>query len=178
MLRPGNQHKCNLVSVLDGDTLELNFEGETFKARLQWIDSPETKKKSQNSTEPRIIEHWSYGDLAKTALINLLSTKPIIIIPVLLDIYSRWICDCYVEKVSLKTNVQVELCKLGMAVSYYLPTERYGYSDRELDILLNVIKQTALANRKKLGFWKSKEIIFPHNFRQLIKKTDKTLEVK
>lgn len=178
MLRPGNQYKCSLVSVLDGDTLELNFEGETFKTRLQWIDAAEIKKKSQNSTEPRIIEHWSYGDLAKTTLINLLSTKPIIIIPVLIDIYGRWICDCYIDKVSLKTNIQVELCKLGMAVSYYLPTERYEYSDRELDILLNIIKQTALSQRNKIGFWMSKEIIFPHDFRQLMKKTDKTVEVK
>ena len=178
MLRPGNQHKCNLISVLDGDTLELNFEGTTFKARLQWIDAPEVRKKSQSSNEPKIIEHWTYGELAKTALTNLLSTKSIIIIPVLLDIYGRWICDCYINKVSLKTNIQVELCKLGMVVSYYLPTERYEYSDRELDILLNVIKQTALSNRSKLGFWKSKEIIFPHDFRQLMKKLDKTVEIK
>ena len=176
MLTVNSPAKCQVVEVIDGDTLSLNYNGEIFKARLQWIDCPETRKKNQNSDDLSVLEHWKYGLLAKEQLQKLLVNKLITIIPILKDIYGRWIVDCYTstnldllveDKLSTNNNLQVILCNLGLAISYYLPTDRYEYNDRELALLLGVIQSTALSNRVKLSFWSCKNIIFPHNFRKM-----------
>jgi endonuclease YncB( thermonuclease family) len=165
MLTPNEKITCQVLSVIDGDTIKIHHEGKDEIIRMQWIDAPEIQKNNK-SNNPEIIEHWRQGELAKQELIELIGNKPIIIYPVLVDIYGRWVSDCYLSD---KTNIQSLLCKLGLAISYYLPTERYEFSDRELSILLGVIKGTALANRRKLGFWSSSEIIFPHSLRKALK---------
>lgn len=171
MLIVNSPAKCEVIEVIDGDTLNLNYQGEIFKARLQWIDSPETQKKNQISSDPNVLEHWKYGLEAKQLTEKLLIDKEVVIIPILKDIYGRWVIDCYItnssDDLSLSSNLQVLLCNVGLATTYYLPTERYEYNDRELNLLLSVIQGTALANRSKLGLWSCKNIIFPHNFRKM-----------
>jgi endonuclease YncB( thermonuclease family) len=175
MLIVNSKTKCQVVEVTDGDTLTLNYKGEIFKARLQWIDAPETNKK-EISYDLNVIEHWKYGLLAKGYLQKLLVNKVVTIIPIIKDIYSRWVIDCYIstnldlsveDELTVENNVQIALCKLGLAVSYYLPTDRYEYNDRELDLLLGIIRETAFSNRTKLGFWNCKKFNFPHNFRKM-----------
>ena len=175
MLVVNSKTKCQVVEVIDGDTLTLNHQGEVFKARLQWIDCPETSKK-QVSNDLIVIEHWYYGLIAKEQVEKLLVNKVVTIVPILKDVYGRWIIDCYIstnldlltkDNLSTKNSLQVMLCKLGLAVSYYLPTERYEYNDRELKLLLGIIKETAISNRTRLGFWNCKNIIFPHNLRKM-----------
>lgn len=39
MVEPGKECQVNLVSVTDGDTLDLSYEGVKFVARLQWISN-------------------------------------------------------------------------------------------------------------------------------------------
>ena len=39
MLVVNSPAKCQVVSVIDGDTLSLKHEGEVFKARLQWVSN-------------------------------------------------------------------------------------------------------------------------------------------
>ena len=39
MLVVNSSVKCQVASVIDGDTLSLSHEGEVFKARLQWISN-------------------------------------------------------------------------------------------------------------------------------------------
>ena len=176
MLIVNSPTKCQVVSVIDGDTLSLKHEGEVFKARLQWVDCPETQKKNQKSDDLSVIEHWSYGLKAKEEVEFLLYTKTITIIPITKDIYGRWIVDCYIstnsdllveDNLSINNNLQTLLCSLGLAISYYLPTDRYEYNDRELVLLLSVIQSTAFSNREKRSFWSCKNIIFPHNFRKM-----------
>jgi len=166
MLVPGNGYSVLSKFVFDGDTLNLNFQGEQFPARLQWIDTPETKKPTQNSTDSKILNHWNWAERAKTALMNLVYQKPLICIPIEKDRFDRWICDLYLEKVSAITNVQIALCKTGMAVSY-LPYNRYSYTSRELALMRGIITETANANRKKVGIWSEPNFILPYEFKKL-----------
>jgi len=166
MLIAGNGYNCLSKFVFDGDTLNLDFQGELFKARLQWVDSPESRKNGQNNNDPRIVEHWEWAEKAKTALMNLVAGKPIITIPIVKDSFDRWVCDCYIERITVGNNVQVNLCKLGMAVSY-LPFNRYSYSSRELAVIRGIITETANANRKKVGIWSIPDFILPYEFKKL-----------
>ena len=167
MLIAGNGYSVLSKFVFDGDTLNLNFQGEQFPARLQWIDTPETRKPSiHTNTDPRIQAHWSWAERAKTALMNLVYQKPLICIPNEKDRFDRWIVDLYLGKVSAATNVQIALCKAGMAVSY-LPHNRYSYTIRELGVMRGIITETANANRKKIGIWSEPSFILPHEFKKL-----------
>ncbi|PSB49761.1 SNase-like nuclease [filamentous cyanobacterium Phorm 6] len=167
MLIANNGYSVLSKFVSDGDTLNLNFQGEQFVARLQWIDTPETKKSTQNSTDYKIQNHWSWAERAKTALINLVHQKPLICIPIEKDRFDRWVCDLYINnKISVANNVQIALCKAGMAVSY-LPYNRYSYTSRELAVIRGIITETANANRKKVGIWSEPNFILPNEFKKL-----------
>lgn len=168
MLIAGNGYSVLSKFVFDGDTLNLNFQGEQFLARLQWIDTPETRKPSiHTNTDPRIQAHWSWAERAKTALMNLVYQKPLICIPIEKDRFDRWIVDLYLNnKISPANSVQIALCKAGMAVSY-LPHNRYSYTSRELAVMRGIITETANANRKKVGIWSEPNFILPHEFKKL-----------
>ena len=168
MIVSGNGYSVLSNFVFDGDTLNLNFQGEQFLARLQWIDTPETRKPSiHTNTDPRIQAHWSWAERAKTTLINLVHQKPLICIPIEKDRFDRWVCDLYLNnKISATNNVQIALCKAGMAVSY-LPYNRYSYSGRELAVMRGIITETANANSKKVGIWSEPNFILPHEFKKL-----------
>ena len=167
MLIAGNGYSVLSKFVFDGDTLNLNFQGEQFLARLQWIDTPETKKPTQASNDSRVQSHWNWSERAKTALMNLVHQKPLICIPIEKDRFDRWLCDLYLNnKISATNNVQIQLCKAGMAVSY-LPHNRYSYTSRELAVMRGIITETANANRKKVGIWSEPNFILPHEFKKL-----------
>ncbi|MEG4803548.1 thermonuclease family protein [Microcoleus sp. ARI1-B5] len=166
MLVAGNGYLCYSKFVFDGDTLNLDFQGEQFRARLQWIDSPESRKNSQSSTDSKILKHWEWAEKAKTTLTNLVAGKPIVTIPIEKDQYDRWVCDCYLGTAKTTNNVQIQLCKAGMAVSY-LPFNRFSYSTRELAVIRGIITETANANRKKLGIWSESDFILPYEFKKL-----------
>lgn len=166
MFTLGNTYSVSSKFVFDGDTLNLSFQGEQFIARLQWIDSPETKKPGATNREPKILTHWQWAENAKVALRNLVFEKPLVAIPIEKDRYDRWICDLYIGKVSAANNIQIALCKAGMAVSY-LPFNRYSYTSRELAVIRGIITETANANRKKVGIWSEADFILPQEFKKL-----------
>lgn len=166
MLIANNKYLCYSKFVADGDTLILDCKSEKFNARLQWIDSPESKKSTQSSTDSKILKHWEWAEKARVTLMNLVAGKPIITIPIVKDQYDRWVCDCYIDKVSAASNVQIAMSKAGMATSY-LPFNRYAYSDRELTVMRGIITETAKANRKKIGIWSESDFILPYDFKKL-----------
>ncbi|MCC3459817.1 MAG: SNase-like nuclease [Oscillatoriales cyanobacterium] len=166
MIVAGTGYLCYSKFIFDGDTLNLDFQGEQFKARLQWIDSPESRKNSQSSTDSRILKHWEWAEKAKTTLANLVAGKPIVTIPIEKDSFNRWVCDCYLETVKAANNVQIQLCKAGMAATY-LPFNRFSYSTRELAVIRGIITETANANRKKRGIWSEPNFILPYEFKKL-----------
>jgi endonuclease YncB( thermonuclease family) len=166
MLVAGNGYLCYSKFIFDGDTLSLDFQGEQFKARLQWIDSPESRKNTQLSTDSRILKHWEWAEKAKSTLMNLVAGKPLVTIPIEKDQYDRWVCDCYIETAKTANNLQIQLCKAGMAVSY-LPFNRHIYSTRESTVLRGIISAAATANRRKLGIWSEPNFILPYEFKKL-----------
>lgn len=166
MIIAGNGYNCVPRFVFDGDTLKLDFRGFEFTARLQWIDCPETKKSYQQSNDPIILKHWQWAENAKVALMDLVKGKSIIAIPQEKDIHDRWVCDCYIQSVKASNNIQIQLCKAGLAISY-LPFNRHAFINRELILLRGVITETALANRKKIGIWSEPNFILPANFKKL-----------
>ena len=97
---------------------------------------------------------------------NLVANQSIIAIPLEKDQYDRWVCDCYVGAVKVANNLQIQLCKTGIAVSY-LPFNRHIYNSRELNMLRGVITETANANRKKVGIWSEPDFILPYEFKKL-----------
>ena len=161
----GKGYKCVSKFVFDGDTLKLDFKGFEFTARLQWIDTPETQN-FKKSTEPAILKHWAWAERAKTALMDLVYQKSIIAVPLEKDRFDRWVCDCYINKISAANNIQIQLCKAGLAVSY-LPFGRHDFINRELVLLRGVITETANANRKKIGIWSEPNFILPADFKKL-----------
>ena len=167
MIIAGNGYSAISKFVFDGDTLSLDCKGDKFTARLQWIDTPEAKKPTETSIDPTFQTHWIWAARAKTALLNLVDKQNLIVIPSEKDQYDRWVCDLYIGKVSAATNVQIQLCKAGMATSY-LPFNRHSYSSRELTLLRGIITETANANRKKVGIWSEPNFILPYEFKKLI----------
>lgn len=166
MITLGTAYNCFSKFIFDGDTLILDFRGEEIRVRLRWIDTPEAQKPGQNSTDPRILKHWEWAQKAKVALMNLVTGKAIIAIPIEKDQFDRWICDCYLDKISVATNIQILQCKSGMGVSY-LPFNRFAYNTRELTVLRGIITETASANRRKLGVWSESDLILPNEFKKL-----------
>ncbi|MEG4533008.1 thermonuclease family protein [Microcoleus sp. D2_18a_D3] len=166
MITPGASYNCFSKFVFDGDTLTLDFRGDELRVRLRWIDTPEAQKPGQNSTDPKILKHWEWAQKAKVALMNLVAEKAIITVPIEKDQFDRWVCDCYLNKVSVATNIQILQCKAGMGVSF-LPFNRFAYNTRELSVLRGIITETASANRKKLGLWSEPDLILPNEFKRL-----------
>lgn len=166
LLITGKKYNCLSKFIFDGDTLSLDFQSYQFKARLQWIDSPESQKTGQNTTNPKVIKHWEWAEKAKTALMDLVAGKSIITIPIEKDQYDRWVCDCYLGTVKTANNLQIQLCKAGMAVSY-LPFNRFSYSTRELAVMRGIITETANANRRKTGIWSEPDFMLPYEFKKL-----------
>ncbi|MEG4445069.1 thermonuclease family protein [Microcoleus sp. AT9_B5] len=166
MITPGTAYNCFSKFIFDGDTLTLDFRGADLRVRLRWIDTPEAQRSGINSTDPRILKHWEWAQKAKTALMELVAGKPIISIPIEKDQYDRWVCDCYLEKISVATNIQILQCKSGMGVSF-VPFNRFAYNTRELAVLKGIITETASANRKKLGLWSDPDLILPNEFKKL-----------
>ena len=166
MITLGKKYNCTSPFVFDGDTLNLDFQGEIVRVRLQMIDTPESRKNRQNSDDPNIVDHWEWAEKAKTALMDLVKGQTIIAYPIGRDIFDRLLCDCYIGRVTMKNNIQINLCKSGMAVSY-LPFNRFAYNSRELAVIRGIITETANANRRKTGIWSNPDFILPNDFKKL-----------
>jgi len=161
--------KSTVLNIYDGDTIKCQYKNDIFISRARWIDTPEMKKQSENSTDKRIIKHWEYAIKAKYFLINLLSKKDFLtVIPYDIDSYGRWLCDWYIDTISIENNLQLKLCNAGLA-AYFLPFQYYNFtSNRELALFLSIIKSCAIANRKKIGFWSEPNFMLPYEIKQNI----------
>lgn len=159
--------KVSVISVTDGDTLLLNYQGENFSSRARFIDCPETQKKNLSSQDPQILTHWKYGELAKEFTKNLVTGKSLLVIPIEKDIYGRWVCDWYLGTMTHPKNVQLQLCKAGLC-THFLPLQQYQFdSDRELNLVIAIFKACAIACKNKLGFWQEPDFILPSNFKKI-----------
>ncbi|MCU0547249.1 MAG: thermonuclease family protein [Oscillatoriaceae cyanobacterium Prado104] len=165
MLVPGNGYRVSSKFVADGDTLNLDYNGYQFAARLQWIDAPETQK-NHTSVKPEILSHWKWAARSRTAAIDFINNRSLIAVVSQKDQFDRWLTDLYVDRISAANNLQIQLCKQGLAVSY-LPFNRYQFNTRELVILRGIITETASAARKKVGIWSESNFLMPADFKKL-----------
>jgi len=170
-------YKAELGFIYDGDSFNLKLLSSTgteslgIICRLQWIDTPESQKANQTSSDPLILKHWEWAKKAKTALMDLTQNKALIAVPYELDMYKRWACDVYLDVsksdgLLLSNNVQLKMVQSGLAVSL-LPFNRHIYSVRESNLLRSIISAAATANRKKVGLWSEQKMILPYEFKKL-----------
>lgn len=161
--------QTTIKTVLDGDTLILGYNGQEFSSRAQWIDAPETKKWSQSSSDPRILKHWEWAEKSKAFLLNLVAGSQVLtIIPIQIDQYNRWVCDWYLgAEVKLATNIQVQLCAAGMSANS-LPFQQYHFTaSRDLSLYVAILRNCAIAHKKKTGFWIEPDFILPYEIKKL-----------
>ena len=124
--RPGDEGAFfgPLVSVKDGDTLQVKVQGVVMDFRLAGIDAPEIEQ--------------PYGAEARQALVSLIGKKPCVLVPIDTDRYGRtiaflWVGDSYVNR---------ELVKRGAA---------WFYSEFARDVSLFEVEERARAEKR--GVW-------------------------
>lgn len=155
------------VFIFDGDTAEINYNNDKFISRIRWIDAPEIKKQNQSSSDIKIIKHWEWGEKSRKYLASLINQKNLIIVPAVKDIYSRWLCDWYIEKISTSTNIQLQMCAAGMATSFVEINKYNFFNSRELNLYCNIIKSCAISFRNQSGFWIEPNFLLPSEIKNL-----------
>ena len=152
--------QVQIDQVFDGDTIIIST-GERLRAN--YIDAPEISH-SKTSTDPLIIEHWYWGNFARDFLTKLIGGKPLIIIASGQDSYGRWLSDWYVNKITNQNNIQLAIARQGLC-AYYQPWQKYDFSQRELSLYLNILKQTIRAKQAQIGYWSVPNTILPTEVR-------------
>ena len=125
--------------IIDGDTIYIN----TNKIRLHGIDAPERKQKCTYEEN-----EWDCGKQSVIELKKLIKDQAIRCITTDIDIYNRYVANCFINEV----NINQLMVRLGWALAY-----RY-YS-------LDYIQEEKYARKNKLGIWKG-EFEEPYLFRK------------
>lgn len=131
--------QAEVISVIDGDTLEVLHDGKPLKIRLYGIDSPE---KGQ-----------SFGTKAKSQLSSLVFSKIVTVEKKDVDRYGRTVADLALTD---GTNINREMVKSGYAWWF----EKYAPGDQNLKTL------EAEARAAKRGLWADSNPQAPWNLRQ------------
>lgn len=127
-----------VVSVLDGDTIEVFFNGSAQRIRLADIDCPE---KGQ-----------SFGKKAKLFTSNLSMGKNVEVKARAVDRYGRTVADVILPG---GNSLNAEILKAGLA---------WWYRDYSKDNRLGVIESEA--RKARLGLWSESKPIPPWVFRR------------
>lgn len=154
---------ANVEWITDGDTIRVL----NSSCRARWIDTPETQKKGQQSTEDWVLNHWYWGDRSKQYLINLIreNKNRITLYHWGLDYYNRVLSDWYIGQ----KNLQVELALAGLAVPFLPIGKNEFYNDREVDLYTGLVEAVAIAYRENRGFWKDfkdGKFLLPYEFKK------------
>ncbi len=128
-----------VISVTDGDTFKINYNGKETKVRLIGVDTPE-------SVHPDTTKNTEYGEEASNYTKNLIQNKTI---KLEFDVsqtdkYGRLLAYVYLENGEMLNE---KLLKEGYAkVATYPPNVKYVERFEKLQ------KQ---ARENKIGFWKA-----------------------
>jgi len=149
--------------IADGDTIKVM--GESCRAR--WIDTPETQKPREESTEDWVLNQWEWGDRSKWHLINLIreNKNKITLYHCGTDFYGRVLSDWYIGR----KNLQVELSLAGLAVPFLPIGKKHFYDDREVELYTDLVEAVAIAYRENRGFWKDfkdGKFLLPYEFKK------------
>ena len=126
-----------VVKVVDGDTLHIYNNKETYKIRLSGIDAPESGQ--------------AYGKRAKEHLASLVAGKQVIAIVESKDRYGRYVANVKVQS----KDVCAEMLSAGYAWHYkqYNNNKYYDELQRE-------------AKKAKRGLWLDKKPQAPWEYRK------------
>ena len=126
-----------VVKVVDGDTLHIYNNKETYKIRLSGIDAPESGQ--------------AYGKRAKEHLASLVAGKQVIAIVESKDRYGRYVANVKVQS----KDVCAEMLSAGYAWHYkqYNNNKYYDELQRE-------------AKKAKRGLWVDKKPQAPWDYRK------------
>jgi micrococcal nuclease len=128
-----------VVSVIDGDTIEVLKDGKGVRIRLNGIDCPERSQ--------------AYGTKAKQFVSDLIYRKQVKVKVKELDRYGRTIADVYLLD---GTWLNKRLINAGLAWHY----KQYS-ADKEL------ASSEVNAKQQKLGLWRDPHPIAPWDFRRI-----------
>jgi len=133
-----------VARVIDGDTLDVRYDGVLKRVRLACIDAPELKQAP-------------HGQNARKALASRIPVGAKIVIKVHeTDRYGREIAEVYAKGINLN-QVLVREGNAAVYRDYLTPcaSSRSMYLDREL-----------YAQERKLGIWNDENFIVPWEFRR------------
>ncbi len=135
------------VVVYDGDTFKAEGCGIEIKVRLAGIDAPEISKRKNELSQ-------SFAKKSKQFLAEMVLGKQIKLKGYGMGPYNRQICEVFIGK----TNINIELVKLGLAQIYE------GKHPKDLEYLIyEEAQQKAIEERK--GIWSQTEYITPKKWR-------------
>lgn len=143
-----NTFEGKVVSVLDGDTIEVLRDGRAIRIRLSGVDSPE---KSQ-----------AYGTKAKMFTSDLLFGKTVRVIGKEKDRYGRLIADIYIDAANTSGEYGAWFNKAIVMTGFAWHYKAYS-KDQELE----AAEQSA--RRMKIGIWEDEAPIAPWDYRKNVK---------
>lgn len=128
---------AEVIGVVDGDSITVKIDQTDYRIRLAEIDAPE------------IAQLW--GKESKLALKEKLENKEVVIEVIDVDRYSRLVARIFLDG----RQINREMLEEGHAWVYleYLRDE-------------SLLTSEASARRKKLGLWRSAEVIPPWQWRK------------
>lgn len=140
--------KAEVEKVLDGDTIKIKYRNKVYSVRLLAIDTPESNFRNQSQGE--------WAEKAKFKAEALINTGSIIKIQ-----FEGERCDRFKRLlgvvISNGKNVNVELVRLGLAVSYCF--------NEPIPICNRVWAAMDKAISKKSGFHVDPNFQYPYDFR-------------
>ncbi len=135
--QPGRTFSGKVVSVFDGDSMQLLVDGRQVDVRIHGIDAPERSQ--------------AFSTVARRALANLVFGKTVDVDTVETDRYGRRVGHVRVDGV----NVALEQLRGGFAwhYTYYSKDAAYAAAERE-------------ARAARRGLWQDAAPVPPWDFRQ------------
>ena len=106
----------NKITVLDGDTIHANFQGENVRIRLFGIDAPEAGQ--------------SFGDLSERNLRLHLADPVVMEVMQSQDRYGRVVGLIYRPSDSRWNSINLRMVRDGLAYAY-VPYFHFGYDESE-----------------------------------------------
>lgn len=132
-----NLNKYEVISVTDGDTFKINYNGEEKKIRLIGVDTPESvsPNKEKNNNYGKEASNYTKGRLEGKYIFLEFDVQQT-------DKYGRFLAYVYLED---GTMYNKELLEKGYAqVATYPPNVKY------VEVFEEIQKK---ARENKIGFW-------------------------
>lgn len=130
--------------VADGDTINIQVDGERKRVRLASIDSPETAGRTDRPGQP-------YAQQARRALERMVLHQQLSLRCFEQDRYGRYVCDVPLTKTKTANQIMVEQ---GWAWAYTGSSRRYLRDE-------SLVSLQEQAQQKGLGLWQSQKPVAP-----------------